>query len=365
MILNKKLFYLTLIIVLVGYFAWKNPRIRKIVAKIYFDKNYYIEHYPDVGNNNSLEHYVRYGIKQKRNPNKIAEFITKIKWKLTAKKVEPLENAKYYLSVATMFQNEARFLKEWIEFYKLMGIDHFYLYDHLSVDNYQEVLQPYINSGLVELKKITKRPANSYDFFMLQTEVHNAILQQTKNETEWLIVVDTDEFLFPVKEQNLKTVLKNYDKYASVSVNWRLFGSDNVEKLKEDGLLIEQLTKCSINKDLHVKSIIKPRYASRFISNTHFAEMKSGYYQVTENFEPFYGPFSPTQSFNIFRINHYWARDWEFFRSNKLSRIHVTPAIDLQIQFNKTISRDYDNHNSILRFIEPLKKNVFDSNYSR
>ena len=50
------------------------------------------------------------------------------------------------LAIATMFQDEARWLKEWLEYHLLVGVQHFYLYNNLSSDNYQDVLQPYIDA---------------------------------------------------------------------------------------------------------------------------------------------------------------------------------------------------------------------------
>ncbi|MGC1878452.1 MAG: glycosyltransferase family 92 protein [Rhabdochlamydiaceae bacterium] len=41
----------------------------------------------------------------------------------------------FEVSVATIFRDEARFLKEWIEFHKLIRVEHFYLYNHRSQDN--------------------------------------------------------------------------------------------------------------------------------------------------------------------------------------------------------------------------------------
>ncbi len=32
----------------------------------------------------------------------------------------------------TVFQNSAGFLVEWIEWYRLLGVQHFFLYDHES-----------------------------------------------------------------------------------------------------------------------------------------------------------------------------------------------------------------------------------------
>ena len=51
----------------------------------------------------------------------------------------------YDITVGAIFQNEAPYLKEWIDYHKSVGVDHFVLYNHFSKDNYEEVLYPYIN----------------------------------------------------------------------------------------------------------------------------------------------------------------------------------------------------------------------------
>ena len=55
------------------------------------------------------------------------------------------------ISIISQFRDEAKYLKEWIEFHLLVGVDDFYLTNHLSVDNYLEVLQPYIDKGIVKI----------------------------------------------------------------------------------------------------------------------------------------------------------------------------------------------------------------------
>src|SRR5690606_37959321 len=122
---------------------------------------------------------------------------------------------------------------------------------------------------------------------------YNETAKEIKDIAEWLIVVDTDEYLFPVKEHSLKSALKKYDNYASLSVNWKLFGSSNVERVKDNKLLIETLKLSQKEPDLHVKTIVKPRYVEN-ITHPHFPKLKTGYAQVTENYEYFIGPFSPS-----------------------------------------------------------------------
>ena len=98
--------------------------------------------------------------------------------------------------------------------------------------------------------------------------------------------------------------------------------------------------------------MVKPRYVKDF-DNPHFAHLIPGHSQVTENFEYFKGPVVPTESRNVLGINHYWARDWEFFKSNKLNRVHMVEnnssddkkkaKINALIQTNKDASINYDD----------------------
>ena len=39
-----------------------------------------------------------------------------------------------YLSIWALYQDEAPYMREWIEFHRLMGVEHFFLYDHDSAD---------------------------------------------------------------------------------------------------------------------------------------------------------------------------------------------------------------------------------------
>ena len=41
----------------------------------------------------------------------------------------------YYSSICAIFKDEARFLREWLEYHRLIGIEHFYLYNNFSTDD--------------------------------------------------------------------------------------------------------------------------------------------------------------------------------------------------------------------------------------
>ena len=385
-------------------------------TRLYFDEEYYVKTYPEIANLkiSPFTHYASIGWKEGKNPNANIDndfyinthhgsdlnmeglnplehsMFCKLSFEKCytnprqLKKAEALNNPQYYLTIVAPFRDEARFLKEWIEFHKLMGVEHFYLFNHLSKDNYMEVLKPYIDEGIVELNDIDIEPRNDEHWNEIQTDCYNRLIEKIKSKVEWLIVIDTDEFVYPVKDKDLKSPLKKYDSYASVSVYWKVFGSSNVEKLAKEQLLVEEIvfgssynhmftTECALLGkcnplvlDRHVKNIVKPRYVNNFDS-PHFAKLKPGYMQINEKHEYFYGEFSPYQSRETIAINHYWARDLHFFHSSKLLRIHLIDSklsSDDKVKMtnsliNRNINSSAERDDLILRFVPALKKHMF------
>lgn len=54
------------------------------------------------------------------------------------------DDKKYYVSICGIFKDEAFYLKEWIEYHKKAGVDHIYLYNNNSTDNYLTIIKPYL-----------------------------------------------------------------------------------------------------------------------------------------------------------------------------------------------------------------------------
>ncbi|MCX5924766.1 MAG: glycosyltransferase family 92 protein [Candidatus Dependentiae bacterium] len=193
------------------------------------------------------------------------------------------------LAVCAIFQNEARFLKEWIEFYKLIGVQKFYLYDHKSTDNYKEVLDPYIKSG------------------------------EVKGQVQWLAILDIDEFLFPVQHDSLLIALKDYESYAGVCVRWVMFGTSGVDIIPADKLMIESLTMRHPKIDKQIKSIVQPDKIIALYTHTP-EHVVPGFDMVYED-KTLLLSTDNIPSINIFRINHYWSRDKKFLHEVKIPRI--------------------------------------------
>lgn len=254
-----------------------------------------------------------------------------------------------YLSVCAVFKNEARFLKEWVEFHRIVGAEKFYLYNNDSTDDYLFVLQPYIDAGIVEL---TDWPGSFHADPHVQMRAYQDAIKRSAGVTRWLAIIDTDEFVFPVQHYSLAKFLRGYEKYAGVCPNWQLYGHSNVERIPTDKLMIECLIMKAAKRytrNTHIKSIVQPHFVET-CDNPHFCIYKPGHTQVTANKAPFVGPQSPSVEVDKVRINHYWSRDITFFWETKIGRIEASE--EALIPLNATI----DSKKEIFKYIKLLRQ---------
>ncbi len=245
------------------------------------------------------------------------QYAIKPKMKLI-NKLEIISNAKNcndYISIVAIAKNKGPYIKEWIEYHKLIGVERFYFYDNESNDNTKEVLKHYIEDGTVIYHYVQGK--------CMQASVYRDAILRYKNNTRWMAIIDLDEFIVPVEKDNLKDFLKDYEKYPGVVINWIMFDSNGYEKHPEGKLTIEAYTRTS--KDYrsgdHVKSIINPKLTAN-VQNPHACIYKYFKFAVTENFEKMdLWPFCHTKKYSDskIRINHYYSKSLEDYEK-KVSR---------------------------------------------
>ena len=145
---------------------------------------------------------------------------------------KPLYNKKFGFSICAIFKNEAPYLKEWIEFNNMIGFEHFYLYNNNSDDNYKEVLEPYLESGLVTLVE--------FPYEQGQIKAYKHFYENFRQQTQWVSFLDIDEFYCPISHNNIKEWIKQYEKYPVVQIYWKMFGTSGLMHHDPNKLLIEQ-----------------------------------------------------------------------------------------------------------------------------
>jgi hypothetical protein len=263
------------------------------------------------------------------------------------------------LALTAIFRNEAPYLAEWIEFHRVIGFEHFYLFDNLSEDEPRKVLDPYISQGIATLVSWPIDHDNVHDWTEVQCLAYERALHWARGKAKWLAILDVDEFLFPV-EGSLLNVLSEYEDFGGVGVNWQLYGTSNVAKVPEERLMIEMLNFKVPTEQVtnhHIKSIVRPERVE-LCDNAHAMTYKPGFSQVNTAKIPFEGCLSPTVEIDRLRINHYTLRDEHFLTTRKIPRIQKwwkeTPEMWRQKYAGMNVIEDKSIHRFIASII--LKK---------
>ncbi len=97
------------------------------------------------------------------------------------------------LSIVAILKCEGPYLKEWLDYHLLAGVDHFYIYDNESPDNQAEVAAPYVKAGLVDYIPAPGK--------VMQMAVYNNAVNRFKFQSRYLTFIDGDEFIYPKVER--------------------------------------------------------------------------------------------------------------------------------------------------------------------
>lgn len=221
------------------------------------------------------------------------------------------EPNKYHLSVAAIFKNESGILKEWIAHYFLHGVEHIYLINDYSTDDFLAVLSPYLQEGKITLFQHTEewshyhgRQKDMYNHFFLPIV--------KARETKWLIMVDVDEYLWSPMSMDLKWTLRNAEHLAQIQVRSIYFGSNGHQKQPVG--IVSSFTRRAEDMGNEGNSGIK------YMINTDYA-----FDTLTIHHAIFTNPEDEKTKFIIagephFRLNHYSCQSREYWEKVKCTR---------------------------------------------
>ena len=269
---------------------------------------------------------------------------------------QPAKSKKYNLSVCSLFKNEAKFLKEWIEFHRLVGVDHFYLYNNGSTDHYQPVLAPYLKEGLVTLVQwpdlIREQSEETAFKWALSTQVtayENAAKFFAIRESKWLTVLDVGEFLVPAQETNLAGMLEKLDEYPGVMLVSDFYDSAAVNVFPKRKLLIETVELTNAPKQNIQKAVEKMIFKPEECVSFAWPPFKYNFRNKKEAIKI---------NRKTLRINHYTNRKkipWQF--ASPKEKIHVDNRLFSEEETNYWLEAGYemeDQERSIQRFLPDL-----------
>ena len=276
----------------------------------------------------------------------------------------------YDLAVAAIFKNEARYLKEWLDYHLLAGVEHFYLYNNDSSDDFREVLAPYVEENLVTLINFPGR--------VMQLPAYNDALEKFRFESRYMAFIDLDEFIFPKSNRSVVEVVDEIlsadSEAAGLGINWQIFGSNGHAKADYSRGVLERFTRRAptdwfANLPYHkgnraIKSIVNPRRAD-YLWNPHFAIYFPPFHAVNENGAVVEEHFNEPVTADKIVVNHYFTKSVEE-QAIKLNRGRPTVTEKRSWDEFKIHDRNEVFDDGILKYRAARAKNFsFESNGDR
>ena len=230
----------------------------------------------------------------------------------------------YDVAVVALTYNERNYIKEWLDYHLLSGVDHFYLYDHESTDNYREISRPYEEKGLVTDKYYPGKVKHIAAF--------NDAVKNFKFFCRYMTFIDDDEFLLPKHNKTIGEVIDDvfslHPNYTgALRVYWHCFGSNNLEKADYSKGVLERFTRRAPDDYVHnrgLKVIANPRKI-KYWDNPHDAYYYEGNYPVDESGEITVGMSKLATAEKII-LNHYCVKSKEEFVERKM-KVNSNPDV--------------------------------------
>ena len=226
---------------------------------------------------------------------------------------KPQSTHRYKLSIVACFKNEAPYMKEWIEYHRLMGFDHFYLYNNNSDDDYQDVLHPYVEAGVVTLTDWPQVP--------VQLAAYEDFYARFRHETQWVSFIDLDEFFCPLRDTNMIEWLDKRSNYPLHMVYWQMFGTSGHMTHDFSRPVTEQYTVAWPKLDSIGKLLYNTDYDIVKFSRgmMHSFEVKAGPFNL-----PPMNQFGRIVIYDIhisdgkereIQLNHYWSKSFSNYEA--------------------------------------------------
>ena len=160
---------------------------------------------------------------------------------------------------------ENRYAVEYVKYYKNLGFDDIFIVDNNYVyeEKFENVLQQYIDENFVHIIGGYGGGAKTG----LQTSCYEDAYKNLSNDYDWIAFFDFDEYLYLVKDTNVKNYLsrKCFENYNQILINWKIYTDNNL--IYDDGrTCIERFTtpmdiKRNIEYDFpenkHVKAFLR------------------------------------------------------------------------------------------------------------
>ncbi len=270
----------------------------------------------------------------------------------------------FKVSVGAILRDEAPNVMEWIAFHRTVGIDHFFLYDNDSRDGTSEILQALERAGIVTRIAWTDAHSRSIDPTVGPQVTAYRDLLRCKERTEWIAIIDADEFIVPLQDAGVPELLQRYPQAESLAINWRMFGSSG-HRMAGPDLLISRFQNRSRDDfwgNYHVKTVTRTRALLQ--PAVHVSQVMQNLIVDTDGHavDPQCGGVHGRIACGIAQVNHYFTKSYEewLFKRARGMATHATGAADRYRPLSEfeIYDRNEQPDHSVMRFARATRSEM-------
>lgn len=261
----------------------------------------------------------------------------------------------HFLSVVGIFMNEGHIMEEWIEHYLSEGVDHFYLIDNGSTDNYIDIINKYSHKITLVID----------DTKNAQTFLYNKYFFSRKNESSWILICDLDEFVYGTTGSIKDALLKiDHRTVGEICIPWGMFGSSHhihqPNSVVKNFIYRQQYLTAVYD---HCKTIVNSNALLELSVHRHIIDKSylviDDLLNIVKN-DSYMFILSEDRLRNaVFRLNHYAIQSLNWFKEVKMTRGDVASSNLNSVRDMKYFGR-YDHNDIKDTFLYEKHKRVYD-----
>lgn len=248
------------------------------------------------------------------------------------------------LIICAVFKNESHILAEWIQHYLSRGVEHIYLVNDFSTDEYLPVITRFGDKVTLFHNDIVTKSVGRQ--MMIYDKYFRTVAASV---TKWMTILDLDEFLYSPTGESFAEILRRFadNGISQVNVDWLHFGS-NGHVLQPSSVVSGFTMRAIFNpEDIFSshKSIFKTSALVTFKVHSHDVNGVTSHLTYDDGNVP------------CLVINHYNIQSYDFFMKIKATRGDINNWFESQnLLRDEARFKEHDRNDVIdLRLFEQNK----------
>ncbi|QCE34868.1 glycosyltransferase [Acetobacteraceae bacterium] len=230
------------------------------------------------------------------------------------------------VAIVLFVKNEITDISFWIAWHFHCGFDSLIIYDDYSTDGTWELLSE--ASQVLDIR--LHRAVKADQFNHRQNFSYMNALEKYRKEFDWLLYLDSDEYLDIRNGENVHDFLERYPRANAIALSWCCYGS-NCHAVRPPSSNVFRNYPMHSNQDFEynyiVKSFIRPKETETKYINPHRFEVK-GHYVTVDHKEIQWQKIHPEctetlAQWETARINHYVIRSMAHFVQKVERRVDI------------------------------------------